>query len=809
MDSLPCGYRRRNWEPTWLMGAFRCAARGPIGGRATPRWGFSLLEVIIAISILATVMTLVTMGLQSGVNLRNHVEQRTTSDEDLNRLLISIGKDLRNAKVNEVWLSDSRAAWTTTLGGVTSYSFRTSTRFNPAVNRTDVASLTSFDRLLDYETGVVLSFAQDPQHPTRGRLTRSVWTLDANGALARAQGQDQLLTDQLLWSDAQGNPGFSIVDVLEATGDATRETDLGTGDEFTTGQSTYRRSNHRLKIVVRRELSNQNNSTGTPSQTLVADTTISLRQTMFDQEGVLAPVITGELESLGNQGDEFRYDIMAKNFPTAYGISALPPGLAIDVRTGVVSGTPTAIGTWNLTITAENSVGYDKKNLHLVISGPAPEITSALTVAVPSKGSVSYAVTATNTPTSFAAMLLDDSGDTLPKGLSFDRRTGILKGTCADDSYEIALTASNANGDGEATLTLNVGQASGEAPKITSVLSAVAELKASFAYVIEATNDPTSFEADGMPSWMKLNTSSGKLSGTPKETWSGSITIIATNAAGSDKQVLKLVVQQPVPVVSSSKQTAQVKTPFSYTISATNSPTSYAVVDAPSWMSAASKTGVISGTPDWSGTQVVTLVATNAYGDGKGTLTIEVQPQPAPVISSPASASGNATIAFSYQITASNSPMKFWAERLPAWLSVDNASGVISGTPLVKQSTTITVYAANESGSGSAEVALAIDAAPAAPGISLGDNTGNGANFSVLGVITAHAKAPVNYDTFVWSCSQTGFSIQLGWINPGKGSKAINANEFLITGKKPKAGLTITCSVSDSRPAVGTAIRVY
>src|SRR5262249_30025165 len=51
-----------------------------------------------------------------------------------------------------------------------------------------------------------------------------------------------------------------------------------------------------------------------------------------------------------------------------------------------------------------------------------------------------------------------------------------------------------------------------------------------------------------------------------------------------------------------------------------------------------------------------------------------------PVITSPTTASGTVGAAFSYQITATNSPTSFGATGLPAGLSVNSGTGVISGT---------------------------------------------------------------------------------------------------------------------------------
>ncbi len=82
-----------------------------------------------------------------------------------------------------------------------------------------------------------------------------------------------------------------------------------------------------------------------------------------------------------------------------------------------------------------------------------------------------------------------------------------------------------------------------------------------------------------------------------------------------------------------------------------------------------------------------------------------------PSIYSAASASGVVGQTFSYQIAATNSPTAFAAGGLPAGLSVNSATGLISGTPSASGNSTVTLSATNAAGTGTATLALAIAAA--------------------------------------------------------------------------------------------------
>src|SRR5207237_352475 len=144
-----------------------------------------------------------------------------------------------------------------------------------------------------------------------------------------------------------------------------------------------------------------------------------------------------------------------------------------------------------------------------------------------------YQITADNSPTVFGAT-------NLPAWLTRDQSTGLLTGTPSDTdigTFLLNISATNAGGTDTEVLTLDVTPCT---PQITSLLTATGTVGVSFTYQITATCSPTSFDATGLPAGLIRDTTTGLISGTPSVSGTFSVTISATNSAGSDSKVLTL-----------------------------------------------------------------------------------------------------------------------------------------------------------------------------------------------------------------------------------------------------------------------------
>jgi hypothetical protein len=104
------------------------------------------------------------------------------------------------------------------------------------------------------------------------------------------------------------------------------------------------------------------NATGTGSATLII---------VIAPAGV-APLIAGATSATGTIATPFGiYQIIATGMPTSYAATGLPAGLTLNPLTGAISGTPTVLGTFVVTIAATNSTGTSTAFLTITIA-PQP-----------------------------------------------------------------------------------------------------------------------------------------------------------------------------------------------------------------------------------------------------------------------------------------------------------------------------------------------------------------------------------------------------------------------------------------------------
>ena len=145
-----------------------------------------------------------------------------------------------------------------------------------------------------------------------------------------------------------------------------------------------------------------------------------------------------------------------------------------------------------------------------------------------------------------------------------------------------------------------------------------------------------------------------------------------------------------------------------------------------------------------------------------GTTYFAVAVHSAPVITSALTANAYQSVPFNYQITATNSPTSFNATSLPTGLSIDTATGIISGTTSVATGNyNVTISATNARGTDTKTLVITVGAGPclsqenftstptdwAATNITYSSNEAVfGANTGVLSTVVLSNPATLTFD---------------------------------------------------------------
>ena len=325
---------------------------------------------------------------------------------------------------------------------------------------------------------------------------------------------------------------------------------------------------------------------------------------------------------------------------------------------------------------------------------------------------------------------------TVPAGLTLDAGTGRISGTptqTAAATLTIRGTRAGVTAEGTITVTVNTALATINSASTFSATKGTSLATGSGNYQITtapsasvATPNSFGIVSGSLAPGLTLNTSTGVISGTPDTEGVYTVGLVANNGAaqgGGNGPTfnLTITVEVAAPAISSSLIAfAGTYTPFTYVLTAANSPISYSVENRPAWVSSVTTftdSGVvktrISGQPTAAGRHELTVSAFNTGRTGaaqRDTETLVIT-----VYGSRASASsvgitppgtGRVGVPFSAYLTGAardvNDPVYFNAIGLPPGLTFGSAAarqqGLITGTPTKGGTYPVKVYMQNPKG---------------------------------------------------------------------------------------------------------------
>lgn len=252
--------------------------------------------------------------------------------------------------------------------------------------------------------------------------------------------------------------------------------------------------------------------------------------------GCIVPPFEIEPEQLpvGVQGTLYRQELSAGDVqPDTWTVSAgsLPSGLALSRTTGVIAGVPSAAGTYDFTVTARvtSAAARRSERAYTLIILPSLQLDATLAPArINEPYTAAPAITGGVTPYTF-----DIIG--LPAGLTFDPDTGTISGTPLNvyDALPLEITVTD-SGTPQQTATEQATLTVKPAPvQISTAALAAGQVNAAYSERVLAIDGQAPYTwavvAGVLPDGLRLNTSTGVISGTPETPQISTFTIEVTD----------------------------------------------------------------------------------------------------------------------------------------------------------------------------------------------------------------------------------------------------------------------------------------
>ena len=321
----------------------------------------------------------------------------------------------------------------------------------------------------------------------------------------------------------------------------------------------------------------------------------------------------------------------------------LPTGLTLSAA-GVLSGTPTEAGTFNVSFTATDAHGQTVNRTYAVVVATPTLALSPAAGALPN-ASAGVAYSQALTMTGGIAPYTTTLTGTLPTGMTFDPATLRFSGTPTQSgTFTLGVTVTDSTTGIPATTTATYTLAV-LVPTLSLTPDAVANATAGVAYtqtfVASGGIAPYqySLSAGTLPAGLTLDVSTGQLAGTPTQAGSFDFSVTATDSttgtAATTVRAYTLAVSAPVIVVDPDKlPTALQSVEYTQALSARGGTAPYTfTLDAgtlPTGMTLSAE-GALSGTPSATGSFDVTIRATDALGfSGTRTYALTVIARPDP-----------------------------------------------------------------------------------------------------------------------------------------------------------------------------------
>ena len=333
-----------------------------------------------------------------------------------------------------------------------------------------------------------------------------------------------------------------------------------------------------------------------------------------------------------------------------YSTSELPAGIVLDQENALITGTPTATGESDITVTVRDAVGGEVSTTFNLSVSAAPTVMSIATIAdviatqnvaiTPIKvkasggsGSYTYWIGSNRPP---ASSPLPPSNPPTGSGLSIDSSSGRITGT-PTASRDFTITVAVREGAGSRALPTQVSRPFTMRVRPPVTVSTIGNITvtqntAITPIQVSASGGQTSYtysmSSNPASSGLSINENSGQITGTPTQTGTFTLTVTVTDAHGrTGTRSFSMTVNAPtsvspltiaeiddIAVKISGVQTNSPITPIQVSASGGQTPYAYSMSSNPatgSGLSINSSSGQITGTPTQRGSFTLTVTVTD------------------------------------------------------------------------------------------------------------------------------------------------------------------------------------------------------
>lgn len=456
--------------------------------------------------------------------------------------------------------------------------------------------------------------------------------------------------------------------------------------------------------------------------------------------------------------------------PLTYSATGLPAGLSVASSSGLISGTPTVVGTYNVTVSVSDGQQSASRMFTWTVTAntSGPGTLRLAWDAVPDPRVIGYKVYVGTQPGVYTQTF--DVGPAT---------TWTLPSPVAGQQYCFAVSAYIA-GNVEGPKSAEVCGYGNQPPTLASVANQSTNVGQAATLQLAGSDPdglPLTYAAAGFPAGLSVAASTGLISGTPTSAGVFTVTASVSDGVLSTSRTFTWTIvasDTTAPVVAiTSPTTASTFAASVATLSLAGTASDNIGVMQVSWTNNRGGSGLAAGTTNWSatvalqsGVNVLTATARDAAGNAS-TTTLTVTLNVPPTLASVANQSSIQGQPVSLQLSgadADGDPLTYGGNGMPPGLAIAVSTGLIAGTPTTLGTYPVTVTVSDGRQTASRTFTWTVTAETIAPVVTITSPT-TAATFSASAAtltIAGTASDNVGVSRVTWTNDRGGSGTATG-----------------------------------------------